>query len=446
MDAQTTLHSRAGGQLPFVGRLLEKLIREGHLTLIDANGRSYSFGDEKSCPRVVARFLDRLLPLKLFLSPSVALGEAYMDGRIAIERGTIRDFLKIVTSNLGALDSHPLEIARKRLSALGRPWRRHNHKKRARANVAHHYDLSGALYELFLDADGQYSCAYYADSTSTLEEAQAAKKRHLAAKLLLWPGASVLDIGSGWGGTALEIAREAGASVLGITLSQEQLNASRSRAKSSGMADRVKFELLDYRDVGEQFDRIISVGMFEHVGPAHFDEFFGLVARSLKSDGVAVIHSIGRRSPPGGSDTWISRYIFPGSYVPALSEVMAAVERSGLWATDVEILRLHYADTLRHWYERFQQSRKQALAIYDERFCRMWEFYLAACEMMFRHGELMVVQIQLAHEPDAVPLTRDYITDYERGGMESNATVPQPQPDTTETHHSKQGAKEAEPA
>lgn len=444
MDAQTTLHSRAGSQLPFVGRLLEKLIREGHLTLIDANGRSYSFGDEKSCPRVVARFLDRLLPLKLFLSPSVALGEAYMDGRIAIERGTIRDFLTIVTSNLGALDSHPLEIARKRLSVLGRPWRRHNHKKRARANVAHHYDLSGALYELFLDADRQYSCAYFADGCDTLEEAQAAKKRHLAAKLLLWPGASVLDIGSGWGGLGLEIARETGASVLGVTLSQEQLNASRSRAKASGMADRVKFELVDYREVGEQFDRIVSVGMFEHVGAAHFDEFFAVVARTLKSDGVAVIHSIGRRSPPGGADDWISKYIFPGGYVPALSEVMAAVERSGLWATDIEILRLHYADTLQHWYDRFQRDHERARAIYDERFCRMWEFYLAACEMMFRNGDLMVFQIQLAHEPDAVPLTREYITDYERRETETNAAVARRRPDPAKAHRSKQGTKEAE--
>lgn len=414
MDLETARRSGARAKLPVIDGLLKELVSEGRLTIVDAVGRLHRFEGERSGPKVVVRFHDRLLPLKLFFSPSLALGEAYVDGRITIEVGTIRDFLKVVTSNLGALDSQPLQAVREKLSGLSRLWRRHNHKKRARTNVAHHYDLSGALYELFLDADRQYSCAYFADSIDTLEEAQAAKKRHLAAKLLLWPGASVLDIGSGWGGLGLEIAREAGASVLGVTLSQEQLNASRSRAKASGMADRVKFELVDYRDVGEQFDRIVSVGMFEHVGLAHFDEFFGVVARTLKTNGVAVIHSIGRRSPPGGSDTWISKYIFPGSYVPALSEVMAAVERSGLWATDVEILRLHYADTLRHWYERFQLNRKQAQDIYDERFCRMWEFYLAACEMMFRNGDLMVFQIQLAHEPDAVPLTRDYITDYER--------------------------------
>lgn len=414
MRAKSFRHSRAGSQLPFVGRMLEKLVRKGHLTLIDAKGRSYSFGDERSQPRVVARLHDRLLPLKLFFSPSAALGEAYMDGRITIEGGSIRDFLKVVASNLKALDSLPLEIAREKLSGLIRPWRRRNHKKRARANVAHHYDLSGSLYELFLDADRQYSCAYFADGCDTLEDAQAAKKRHLAAKLLLRPGNRVLDIGSGWGGLALELAQEGSAEVLGITLSQEQLEVSRSRAEAANLAERVRFDLLDYRDIRERFDRIISVGMFEHVGQSHYDRFFSTIARALKPRGVAVVHSIGRRSPPGGSDSWITKYIFPGSYVPALSEVMAAIERSGLWATDIEILRLHYADTLQHWYKQFQQKREHARAIYDERFCRMWEFYLAACEMMFRHGDLMVFQIQLAHEPDAVPLTRDYITDYER--------------------------------
>ena len=411
---QKNAHRNAGGKLPLIDGLLKELVRDGRLTIVDASGRLHRFVGEKSGAKVVVKFHDRLIPLKLFLSPSVALGEAYMDGRLTIEVGTIRDFLKVVTSNLGALDSHPLQVAGERISGLLRPLRRTNHKKRARANVAHHYDLSGSLYELFLDPDRQYSCAYFADCCDNLEIAQAAKKRHLAAKLLLCPGDKVLDIGSGWGGLALELAQDSGAEVFGITLSSEQLEASRSRAQAAGLADRVKFALTDYRDVRERFERIVSVGMFEHVGAAHYDQFFSVIARTLKLNGVAVIHSIGRRSPPGGSNSWISKYIFPGSYVPALSEVMAAVERSGLWATDVEILRLHYADTLKLWYERFQLNREQARAIYDERFCRMWEFYLAACEMMFRNGELMVFQIQLAHEPDAVPLTRDYITDYER--------------------------------
>ena len=414
MHQNSAHYSNAGRKLPLIGRLLEGLVHEGQLTVVDAAGRLHRFYGKRKGPKVMVRFHDRFLALKLFLSPSVALGEAYMDGRLTIEVGTIRDFLKVVTSNLGVLDTHPLQVAGEKLAGLGRPWRRRNHKKRARANVAHHYDLSGSLYELFLDPDRQYSCAYFADCCDTLENAQAAKKRHLAAKLLLCPGDKVLDIGSGWGGLALELARDSGAEVLGITLSGEQLEASRTRAQAAGLADRVKFELTDYRDVRERFDRIVSVGMFEHVGAAHYDQFFSVIARTLKPNGVAVIHSIGRRSPPGGSDTWISKYIFPGSYVPALSEVMAAVERSGLWATDVEILRLHYADTLKHWYERFQQNRERARALYDERFCRMWEFYLAACEMMFRNGELMVFQIQLAHEPDAVPMTRDYITDFER--------------------------------
>ena len=414
MHQKSARYSNTGRKLPLIGRLLEELVHEGQLTVVDAAGRLHRFYGKRKGPKVVVRFHDRFLPFKLFVSPSVALGEAYMDGRLTIEVGTIRDFLKVVTSNLGVLDTHPLLVAGEKLARLGHPWRQRNHKKRARANVAHHYDLSGSLYELFLDPDRQYSCAYFADCCATLEQAQTAKKRHLAAKLLLCPGDKVLDIGSGWGGLALELARDSGAEVLGITLSSEQLEASRSRAQAAGLADRVKFELTDYRDVRERFDRIVSVGMFEHVGAAHYDQFFSVIARTLKSNGVAVIHSIGRRSPPGGSDTWISKYIFPGSYVPALSEVMAAVERSGLWATDVEILRLHYADTLAHWHDRFQQNRGRARAIYDERFCRMWEFYLAACEMMFRNGELMVFQIQLAHEPDAVPLTRDYITDYER--------------------------------
>jgi cyclopropane-fatty-acyl-phospholipid synthase len=400
--------------LPFIGGLLHSLIHRGHLTLIDNAGRSYSFGDQSSDPQVVARIHDRRLPFRLLFSPTVALGEAYMDGRITIEVGTLREFLQIVTSNLQALDAHPAQGFREKLSAFARLRPSRNHKKRARANVAHHYDLSGALYELFLDADRQYSCAYFADGCDTLEDAQIAKKRHLAAKLLVRPGDRVLDIGSGWGGLALDLARNAGAEVLGITLSREQLEAARARAESAGLDGQARFDLLDYRDVRERFDRIVSVGMFEHVGRGHYDEFFSTVARTLKPRGVAVIHSIGRRSPPGGADPWISKYIFPGAYVPALSEVMAAVERSGLWATDVEILRLHYAETLRHWYDRFQQNRDKSRAIYDERFCRMWEFYLAACEMMFRNGELMVFQIQLAHEPDAVPLTRDYLVDHER--------------------------------
>ena len=395
--------------LPLLGGLLDRLVRAGHLTVIDPAGRAHRFGEASSGSRVVVRIRDRKLPIKLALAPSLALGEAYMDGRLTLEAGTVRDLLRLATSNLAALEAHPFQALRQKLARL-RPRRcRPNPRERARANVTHHYDLSGALYDLFLDVDRQYSCAYFPTGTETLEEAQAAKKRHLAAKLLLRPGHRVLDIGSGWGGLALELASEAGARVKGVTLSREQLDASRARAEAAGLSDQVQFDLVDYRDVVGRFDRIVSVGMFEHVGPRHYDEFFSTVARVLDHKGVAVIHSIGRRSPPGGADPWISKYIFPGGHVPALSEVMAAVERSGLWATDIEILRLHYADTLRHWYDRFQRSRHQARALYGERFCRMWEFYLAASEIAFRHRDHMVFQLQLARKVDAVPLTRDYI-------------------------------------
>ena len=406
---------RSEAKLPILTGLLESIVRRGHLTVIDWRGRKRSFGDLSSRLRATVRLHDRLLPWKIALQPSLAVGEAYMDGRLTIEDGTLRDFLEIVTSNLQAIDQQPLQRLRRRLARL-RPQalRPRNHRRRARSSAAHHYDLSGSLYSLFLDDDRQYSCAYFPTGEETLEEAQAAKKRHLAAKLLLRPGDQVLDIGCGWGGLALEFARTAGAKVKGITLSKQQLDVARQRANQTEGSDQVSFHLLDYREIDEQFDRIVSVGMFEHVGRAHFDEFFDSVARMLKPDGVALIHSIGRRARKGGSDPWVSKYIFPGSYIPAISEVMAAVEQSGLWATDVEILRLHYAETLRLWFERFQHNRAQARAIYDERFCRMWEYYLAGCEMGFRHGNLMVFQIQLAHERDAVPLTRDYITDYER--------------------------------
>lgn len=407
--------------------LMRRIVRGGRLVVVDARGRRHEFGRSGAGGRVVIRFHDRLLPYKILARPSLAFGEAYMDGRLTVESGTIRDLLSIVTSNLDALDRLPLRSVFNAIAA----WpllRRRNGRRRARANVAHHYDLSGELYRLFLDEDRQYSCAHFPRGNETLEEAQAAKKRHLAAKLLLRPGNRVLDIGSGWGGLALELARREAVTVRGITLSAEQVAAARLRSEQDNLADRVEFDLTDFRDIGEQYDRIVSVGMFEHVGTAHYDEFFAAVARSLKRDGVAVIHSIGRRAPPGGMDPWITKYIFPGSYVPSLSEVLPAVERSGLWATDIEIMRLHYAETLKRWYERFQAHRDEAKALYDERFCRMWEFYLAASEMMFRNGQLMVFQIQLAHEREAVPLIRDYVTDYDRrierpGQTAANQTV-----------------------
>ena len=265
------------------------------------------------------------------------------------------------------------------------------------------------MYELFLDVDRQYSCAYFARPDMTLEEAQAAKKAHIAAKLCLKPGMRVLDIGCGWGGLALSLARDHGARVLGVTLSQEQHRVATERAQAAGLADRVTFRLMDYRDVTERFDRVVSVGMFEHVGVPHYRAYFEAVQARLGPQGVALIHTIGRSAPPGTTNPWIARYIFPGGYIPALSEMMAAVERTDLWPTDVEVWRLHYAETLRHWHDRFMANRDRAEALYDARFCRMWRFYLVASEMGFRVGRQCVFQLQLARDRAAVPLTRAYL-------------------------------------
>jgi cyclopropane-fatty-acyl-phospholipid synthase len=284
---------------------------------------------------------------------------------------------------------------------------------RAKANVAHHYDLSGALYDLFLDGDRQYSCAYFETPEATLDEAQLAKKRHLAAKLDIRPGMRVLDIGSGWGGLGLYLAEHCGADVTGVTLSEEQHKASSERARQRGLSDRVAFKLMDYRNLEEQFDRIVSVGMFEHVGVVHYGEFFRKIQRLLKPDGVAVLHSINRSDGPGATSRWINRYIFPGGSIPALSEVVPELERNKLYVTDVEILRLHYAETLRHWRARFAARRVEAKQIYDERFCRMWEFYLAASETAFRYSGLNNFQIQFTRSQHALPITRNYMIEAE---------------------------------
>jgi cyclopropane-fatty-acyl-phospholipid synthase len=391
-----------------LSRILEPALTRGRLTLIDPHGRAQSIGPGGS-PEVAIQLHDAALARQLLLRPALAAGEAYMDGRLTIEQGSLRDFLALASDCAEAIGRLRLQRV---LTAATRPLRwlhQFNPLTRAQRNVAHHYDLSDALYALFLDRDRQYSCAYFPKGDETLEEAQALKKRHIAAKLLLRPGLQVLDIGSGWGGLALDLARHDGVVVTGLTLSTEQLKVARARADAAGLAGRVHFVERDYRKETGVYDRIVSVGMFEHVGVTHYSQFFRTLGERLAPDGVALIHAIGRADPPGDTNAWTRKYIFPGGYCPALSEVLAAVERSGLWATDIEILRLHYAETLRHWYERFQAQRARARALYDERFCRMWEFYLAGAEMGFRHGRLMVFQIQLAHRPDAVPLTRDYL-------------------------------------
>jgi cyclopropane-fatty-acyl-phospholipid synthase len=347
------------------------------------------------------RIHDLATAWRITRNPGLAVGEAYMDGTLTIERGTLYDFLAVATRNLAHVKRRRRAPARNRRADAGR-------------NVAHHYDLSRALFDLFLDSDKQYSCGYFVRPDMSLDDAQLAKKRHIAAKLALRAGDRVLDIGSGWGGLALTLAEEHGADVVGITLSKEQLRDARERAASRGLARRVRFDLTDYRDVEGEFDRIVSVGMFEHVGPAHYDAYFAAIARLLKRDGVALLHTIGRFDGPAGGNAWIEKYIFPGGTIPALSQIIAATERAGLIVSDVEVLRLHYAETLRAWRERFAARRDEARALYDERFCRMWEFYLAGAEAGFREGALVVFQVQLIKDRAVLPLTRDYITDFER--------------------------------
>lgn len=402
--------SVVGGASALVAAILRRIVRRGSLEWTEAGGRTYRFGTG-GAPDVAVRLLDRDLPLRLLTQPSLALGEAWMDGRLVLQRGTLRELLDLLTSGgPEALDSLPGNGLRAMADRLLSRRRHRNPSARARSNVAHHYDLSDDLYDLFLDRERQYSCAYFERGDETLDEAQAAKMHRIAAKLVLdRPGLSVLDIGSGWGGLARSVARDSTANVTGITLSREQLAYATARTEAEGLAGRVRFHLRDYRDERDRYDRIVSVGMFEHVGPSDYDNYFSAMAHALKPDGVALLHSIGIMGPEGGSDPWIRKYIFPGGYCPTLSQAIAAAERAGLWVTDVEVLRLHYAETLRHWHERFAARRDAARALYDERFCRMREFYLAACEAGFRNGRTMVFQLQLAHRRDAVPLTRAYI-------------------------------------
>ena len=398
--------------------MLDRYVTVGRLRLIDANGKRRDFGTPGAEPSVTVRLRDPALHWKIALMPRLAVGEAYMDGSLTVEDGDIADFFEVIGRNLKNLQR---DDALGRTAAwlrrnVARPLQQHNPAARARKNAAHHYDLSDDLFDLFLDEDRQYSCAYFATPNSTLDRAQADKKRHIASKLLLEPGMTVLDIGSGWGGMGLHLARTAGVDVTGVTLSKEQHEVSNERARRAGLSDRARFELKDYRDLDRRFDRIVSVGMFEHVGSRHYTEFFRKIRELLDDGGVMLLHSIGRFSEPGNTNAWLRKYIFPGGYTPALSEVFAALERSGLISTDVEILKTHYAETLKHWRRRFHENRERVRELYDERFCRMWEFYLLGCEAAFRHDDQMVFQLQLARERRATPETRDYMVDRERAG------------------------------
>jgi cyclopropane-fatty-acyl-phospholipid synthase len=386
----------------------DRVVRKGQLEVETTSGSRFTVGDG-SGELVTVRLVDPGAARQLILRPELALGELYMDCRIFVTRGSIYDLLMLLGCNLGFQSPPSIAQGYDRLRAVLRPLHQRNTVRRARRNAAHHYDLDGHLYGLFLDPDMQYSCAYFEHQSHTLEEAQLAKKRHIAAKLLVEPGHRVLDIGSGWGGLARYLAERCGAKVTGITLSEAQLAVSTARSCSRGLSDSTEFRLQDYRAMCGRFDRIVSVGMFEHVGISYYDAFFKKAVELLADDGVILLHSIGRSDGANTTNPWIAKYIFPGGHLPALSEVLPAIERSGLIVTDIEILRLHYAETLKAWRERFLARRDEAKAMHDERFCRMWEFYLASAECGFRHGGLMVFQVQLAKHLETVPLTRDYI-------------------------------------
>jgi len=393
-------------------KLLQQVVTRGDLTFLDARGRPHRFGDGTGAP-VVARLKDRRTEWALATDPHLALGAAYVEGRLELVEGGAYDLLALLMCNLG-LAALPAWAARVDSGRrLARRLLQHNPAWRSLRNVRHHYDIDPRIYDLMLDADRQYSCAYFTPGAD-LEAAQLAKKRHIAAKLALAPGQRILDIGSGWGGLGLYLAGVGGGEVTGVTLSREQLRIARERSWRAGLAGRVTFELEDYRAVKGPFDRIVSVGMFEHVGVNHYRAFFEKVSDLLADDGVALIHSIGRSDGPGFTNPFISRYIFPGGYFPALSEVLPAIERSGLIVGDVEVLRLHYAETLKAWRESFLAERERAVAIAGEPFARMWELYLAGSEASFRYLGLMVFQIQLAKRIDTLPLTRDYMYETER--------------------------------
>jgi cyclopropane-fatty-acyl-phospholipid synthase len=391
--------------------LLSQMAKVGDLTLHLPGGRVVTAGDGTS-PKVTARLTAKGLR-RIVARPSVGLGEAYMDEDIVIEEGTLWDLLEIVGRSGGRGPKPQGGLLKRLRKAVLRRVQQQNDRVAARRNVAHHYDISNDLYRRFLDADMQYTCAYFPRPGMTLEEAQAAKKAHVAAKLRLEPGMSVLDIGSGWGGLAMTLARDYGARATGVTLSTEQLELARARVEEAGLSDRVKFEFKDYRDVTEPFDRIVSVGMLEAVGAPNLRTYFDTVRRLLPEDGVALIHTIARMTPPSLTNGFTQRYIFPGGYIPSMSELTKAIEDAGLWVTDIEILRLHYAETLRHWRSRFLAD-PEIPQLYEARFRRMWEFYLASAELGFRYGTHMIAQIQLCRRVDTLPITRDYIHEQEQ--------------------------------
>jgi cyclopropane-fatty-acyl-phospholipid synthase len=403
-----------------IERLIDKLLQQGHLTLVTPDGKRSTYGPGGG-PSLTVRVTDRKTLFDIARNPRLSAGEAYMDGRLIIEDGTILDLMRLLVGANRWEDKTP---GRGALNKGKKTWKalfRRNPAKASRRNVAHHYDIGNDLYRLFLDKDLQYSCAYFTDPANGLEQAQSDKKAHIAAKLYLKPGQRVLDIGCGWGGTALYLNRIADVDVLGVTLSEEQLKVARQRAEEAGVSDRVTFELVDYRSVEGRFDRIVSIGMFEHVGAAHYDEFFAKCRSLLTDDGVMLLHTIGKFGKASTPDPFTDKYIFPGYHLPSLSQMSAASEKARLIASDVETLRLHYAYTLSAWLERTEAAKDKIVAMYDERFFRMWQFYLAGGIVGFESGTMCNYQIQYIRDRNAVPITRDYMAEAEAKYRKSSA-------------------------
>ena len=388
---------------------LNKLIKKDGFVLIDANQNKYTIGKPIKEIPIILKILDKKLHHKLLLHPDLHLGEAYMNGSILIENGSLTEFLEIAIKNIGRSEINFYSRTINQIKGFYRTLTNFNLIKKSKKNVAHHYDISEKLYDFFLDKNRQYSCAYFKNSNDTLEQAQENKINHIIKKLNLKPNQRVLDIGSGWGTLATEIAKQSQCEVVGITLSENQLRYSKEIAKQFNLENQLDFRLIDYRQLNEKFDRIVSVGMFEHVGRKFYQTYFNAVSKLLSEDGIALIHTIGSSMPPRNPHPWINKYIFPGGYTPSLSEVTSPIENSGLLISDIEVLRMHYAHTLRNWKERFLSKKSEVLEMFDERFFRMWEFYLAGCEMAFKWGDQVVFQFQLTKKNNTTPSTRDYI-------------------------------------
>ena len=393
----------------YLANYLNKLIKEDGFILLDANSNNYVIGNPKKQNPIKLKLLDKSLHYKLLLYPDLFLGEAYSNGSAVIENGTLTEFLDIALKNVGRDETSIFSVLLNKLRGTYRFLTNFNLVKKSRSNVAHHYDISEDLYELFLDSKKQYSCAYFKNENDDLETAQTNKIKHIIKKLNLKPNQRILDIGSGWGSLANEIAIQSQCEVVGITLSENQLEYSKKKAKELNLENQVEFRLIDYRQLDEKFDRIVSVGMFEHVGRKFYKNYFNQVSNLLNDDGIALIHTIGSANPPRGPQPWITKYIFPGGYTPSLSEVAKPIENSGLVISDIEVLKMHYYHTLRHWRERFLGKKGRVLEMFDERFFRMWEFYLSSCEMTFKWGDQVVFQFQLTKKFTSVPATRDYI-------------------------------------